>query len=245
MADGVTGDRGTLLRLASYNIHRAVGSDRRRDPRRIADAITELRASIIGLQEVDWHPGSAIGGASQSEFLAHLPEFEAVEGINVRDHRGHYGNMLLTRFPVMSVSRVSLSVSGREPRGAIDARLDCLGVHLRVIVTHFGLGFFERRRQSAQIADMIAEEPEAPTVLLGDLNDWIAGLTIRPLVRGPAGPATFPSLLPVLALDRILTWRLGPPLSIAPHRSAVTRWASDHLPLVAEVGLPAKHGSGG
>ena len=41
------------LRIASYNVHKAVGVDYRRSPERIARVIASLKADIVALQEVD------------------------------------------------------------------------------------------------------------------------------------------------------------------------------------------------
>ena len=41
------------LRIVSYNIHRAIGSDRRFRPERVADILDSHRADLILLQEVD------------------------------------------------------------------------------------------------------------------------------------------------------------------------------------------------
>jgi len=135
-------------------------------------------------------------------------------------------------------------VKGREPRGAVDVVLDCGGVALRVLVTHFGLGLRERRRQSAQLAAIIADESRLPTLLLGDVNDWMIGSpTLAPLLKegdSADAPRSFPSLLPLFALDRIVTWHVGGAahLRLRAHRSKAARWASDHLPVVAEIALP-------
>lgn len=226
------------LRLAAYNIHRAVGTDRRRDPRRIAAVIAELDADVIGLQEVDWqHDWHEV--ESPLEMLTHLPGYAAVPGPNLRDHRGHYGNLLLTRLPLAEVRRIDLAERGREPRGAIDADLVAPGGGLRVIVTHFGLGLGERRRQAGRIARALAERPGAPTVLMGDFNEWMPGSpTLRPFLRHTAParpPASFPSWLPLLALDRVLASWMEVPLRCRRHASALARRASDHLPVVMEI----------
>ncbi|HSP24017.1 MAG TPA: EEP domain-containing protein, partial [Saliniramus sp.] len=143
-----------------------------------------------------------------------------------------------------SIARIDISVKGREPRGVVDVVLDCGDVALRVLVTHFGLGLRERRRQSAQLAAVVAGEPRLPTLLLGDVNDWMIGSpTLAPLLKegdSADAPRSFPSLLPLFALDRIVTWRTGGAahLRLHAHRSKTARWASDHLPVVAEIELP-------
>ncbi len=235
------------LRLAVYNIHRAVGADRRRDPARIAGVIRELDADIIGLQEVDWqHDWDTTD--SPLEMLSHLPGYQAVPGPNLRDRRGHYGNLLLTRLGLGEVRRIDLSEPGREPRGAIDADIEpgpgqgpeLPGGRLRVIVTHLGLGPRERWRQATRLGQALDERPGAPAVLLGDLNEWIPGNpTLRPLLRH-AGEvprlASFPSFLPFLALDRVLPVAMPAPFVFRRHASALARRASDHLPIVMELG---------
>jgi len=229
------------FRAASYNIHRTVGSDRRHDPQRVAEVILEVGAPVIGLQEVNWRADPALGGESQAEFLAHLPGYTAVAGSNLIEHRGHYGNMLLTRFPVRAVRRHDIRYGAREPRGVVDVELEVAGSGLRVMVTHFGLSLRERRAQASRLAGIVADAAPMPVLLMGDLNDWmILSPTIRPLLAGcdPTGaPASFPAIVPLFALDRIITWRLGSPLRVYAHRSVKARRASDHLPVVAEIGI--------
>ena len=229
------------LRVATYNIHRAVGTDRQRNPARIAGVLGELRADVVGLQEVDWHdePGRR---HAQFEYLARLPGYAAVAGPNLRDHRGHYGNLLLTHLPIRAVRLHDLSLDGREPRGAVDVDLALGDGSLRVIVTHLGLRVRERWRQAWALRRLLQQTPDRPTVLLGDLNDWLPGSpTVRPLLALCASrrhPRTFPSRRPLLALDRILTRALPMPKPPVAHRSATACVASDHLPVVADLHLP-------
>lgn len=238
MADGL-GPAG--LRAASYNIHRAVGTERRRDPARIAAVLDEIRADVIGLQEVDWHHDHD-RRTSQLEYLAHLPGYQAVAGPNILDHRGDYGNVLLTRMTVTEVRRIDLGEPRREPRGAIDVDLLVGRALLRVIVTHFGLGMRERWRQSRRLRNFIEGRPVQPTLLLGDFNDWLPGSpTLRPLSKicGPgAPPASYPSFWPLLALDRILACAFPSLPSVRAHDSLLARTASDHLPITAEIAMP-------
>jgi endonuclease/exonuclease/phosphatase family metal-dependent hydrolase len=236
-----------MLRVVSYNIHRAIGSDGRRDPARIAAVIAELQADVIGLQEVDWHHDHT-DGESQFEYLAHLPGYEAIAGPNLRDHRGHYGNLLLTRVAVRRFRQLDLSEAKREPRGAIDVVLEIADKDLRIIVTHLGLGLRERRRQAARLREVLLDDPGPPALLLGDFNEWLPGNpTLRPLLplcTAAAHPASYPSSFPVLALDRILAVGLPAAPVVSVYDAPLARRASDHLPVATKIeieALPSRH----
>ena len=228
------------LIVATYNVHSCVGVDRRYDPDRVAAVLRELRADIIGLQEVDarQRPGRLL---DQHAHFAAATGFHLVPGPNGRDHRGRFGNAILTRFPVHAVRHIDLSVDGYEPRSAVDAALMVEGRVLRVVVTHLGLRAGERRQQTERLLDALsAHSNEAEAILImGDLNEWrgrrggIPALD-RHLGRAPA-PRTFPSWLPVLPLDRIYAGGATRLRAVSVHRSGLARVASDHLPLRAAV----------
>lgn len=231
---------GSLGRISavSYNVHRCVGVDGRRDPARIAEIIRELDADIVGLQEVDSRNGPH-HEHRQMDYLAHATGFHAVAGPTILESDRYYGNILLTRFPVLVVRRTDLSVPGREPRGILDVDLDIHGLTVRVLVTHFGLRFGERRYQTERLLEALAIEPHDPLILLGDLNDWLRrGYAVRKLtaVLGEV-PAhrTFPARFPIAALDRIWARPLEALESVRVCRTPKTRIASDHLPLKATV----------
>jgi len=215
--------------LATWNVHGWVGRDGRRHPARSFEVIRALDADVLALQEVE---GSDWESAAREAGYAPLSSWTGP---------AEFGNALLARLPLARVRHLDLSVSGREPRGAIDAVVSLPGDEsLRVVATHLGLQVSERRRQAQRLAEHIGRfEIGLPIVLLGDLNDWTPwGGQLRPLSRrvGRLSRApTFPSQRPVLALDRA-AWRTpGRTARLAVVRSRTAREASDHLPLLLEL----------
>ncbi len=228
------------LRLASYNIHKCVGTDRRFDPDRTRQVIRELAADVVALQEVDQRFGARAG-------LLDLARLEAETGlvpVPVNGHpraHGWHGNLLLVREAL--VRRVEeVTLPGLEPRGAVVADLDFgPGRSLRVIGAHFGLLRRSRHRQAGVLAPYLRETGGA-AVLMGDLNEWRIDRA-SPLARCLAGeeaarvlqdaPPSFPARLPLLPLDRIIASDPGALSAVTVHRSALARIASDHLPICA------------
>lgn len=230
---------GPLITAATYNIHGCVGTDGRYSPERIVAVLDEISADIVGLQEVDtrrphWE------GLHQFDYLCQATRLHAVAGPNVREARGEYGNALLSRWPIATVRRSDLSQRRKEPRGALDADLETPHGPLRVIVTHLGLWARERRRQVARLLETMLPIPETPTLLLGDFNDWgpLGGFQIRALARQFAAayaPRSYPSVLPLVALDRIYVHPLPVVAKARAHASRLARRASDHLPIAVDL----------
>ena len=225
--------------IGSYNVHKCVGWDRRRAPSRIAAVLKELDCDIYALQEVDNEEGDG-EDSMQLEYLSQAMDMAAVPGLRIVRHSGQYGNALLTRLPIVSVHRHDLSYSWFEPRGALDVQLD-LGDHcLRVIATHLGLSRSERRAQWQHLLKAVAAAPaELPTVVLGDMNEWLpSSATLRDahdILGEPLAPAAFPSFAPFLRLTRIWVRPVGAMTSIEVHRTPLSRRASDHLPVKAVI----------
>jgi endonuclease/exonuclease/phosphatase family metal-dependent hydrolase len=228
------------IAIGSYNVHSCVGwLDRRYSPSRIAAVLKELNCDIYALQEVDNEEGEG-EDSMQLEYLSRELQMAAVPGLRIVRHSGEFGNALLTRLPIRSVHRHDLSYWRFEPRGALDVELD-LGTHcLRVIATHLGLSRRERRSQWRHLLQAVATaSPELPTVVLGDMNEWLpSSATLRDAHRilgEPLAPAAFPAFAPFLSLTRIWVRPVGAMASIEVHRTPLSRRASDHLPVKALV----------
>jgi endonuclease/exonuclease/phosphatase family metal-dependent hydrolase len=237
----------SLVSVLSYNIHECVGSDRRRDPARIAQVIKESGAQIVGLQEVH-SDASGEEQLHQMNYLAALTGLQAVAGPAVERRNGHYGNVLLTSYKILALHKLDLSYLAREPRGAIDADLEINGEAVRVIVTHLGLLPAERRFQVRKLLTALEQQRTRVVMLLSDFNEWLpTGRSLRWIhthLGKTALVRTFPSRFPIFALDRI--W-VSPPAALAELcciRTPLSRLASDHLPLKATIKTASEFDSG-
>lgn len=224
------------LAVATYNIHACIGRDRIASPERIARVICELDADIVGLQEILSRPGTG-ANAQQMAYLAQAAGYDAISGLTIQRPDCSYGNALLTRHPVYAVRQIDLSVPGHEPRGAIDADLETHGIPIRVVVTHLGLRAAERRLQLLRLSEQFRRDANEPTILMGDFNEWQPYQRtlrqFRSLFGHSRAPRSFPSLWPVLALDRIWIKPLTLLVATQAHKSVIARVASDHLPVKA------------
>lgn len=223
------------LTIATYNIHGAVGCDRKFAPERVAEVLREINADIVALQEVP------LGGTKTPNVLKVLQEatgFHAAEGPACDRPERRYGNAVLTRYPILSLRSIDLSFGSREPRGALDADVNCHGHMLRIVATHLGLRPAERHDQIRRLLQVFDTE-EMPVILLGDINEWFVwGRSLRWLVshfQAVPAPKTFPSRRPLFALDRIWIRPRHRLVHVEVHATPLARIASDHLPLVAHI----------
>ncbi len=231
------------LLVASYNVHKGVGLDMRRDPSRIARVIAEISPNLIALQEADRRFG-ARQGVLDLDALKELAGLEPVTLPLRKGHRAHgwHGNLVLLRDAEVEEVR-PIDLPGLEPRGAVMVDLRIGGKPLRVIAAHLGLLRGSRLQQARALVQAQAGGDERPTILLGDLNEWRRGpgCSLSPLRDhyGAEGAmvASFPARRPVLALDRIFSCQRAEIVDLAPHDSPLARIASDHLPVKARLRL--------
>jgi endonuclease/exonuclease/phosphatase family metal-dependent hydrolase len=243
--------RAKRVRIATYNIHKCRGLDGRVRPDRIAQVLADLDADLIALQEVVCVDGNRRED-HQAQYLAEALGYYVELGETRRHKGGAYGNVLLSRFPIVRTRNYDLSVPRRERRGCLraDIHIDD-GGWLHVFNLHLGTSYFERRKQARTLFQreiLTGEELSGSKVVLGDLNEWTKGLTSR-LLRSHfhrADPRTsmrraqtYPGVFPVLQLDHIYFDRSLKLHGVTVHRSRPALLASDHLPLVAEFDLPS------
>jgi len=241
----------TLLRIATYNIHKGVqglGLARRLEIHNIGHAIEQLDADVVCLQEVrKLHRREARyfkrwPELPQAEFLA--PEgYHAVYRTNATTRHGEHGNALLSRWPVVSHAHEDMSDHRFEQRGLLHAHVQIGRRDIHVIVLHLGLIASSRERQVAQLGRYIEREipRRAPLLVAGDLNDW--GAKLRPAMNALGlhdfigeRVQTYPSRLPLSQLDYVYARGLKP-VGVQIPRGRIWWRMSDHLPLIAEFSL--------
>jgi endonuclease/exonuclease/phosphatase family metal-dependent hydrolase len=248
----------TRFRVATYNIHKCRGFDRRTSPDRINTVIEELQAEILCLQEVvDAPEGPRIFDQAR-EIARAFPEYSWCFGSNRALRGGNYGNMTLTQFPIRSWRNHDLTHREREERGVLQVDIEIGGNQaLHVFNIHLGTSYTERRSQAARLlsSDVLGQQALSdPRLIVGDFNEWTMGLTTK-LLRGSFKtfrpqhglrfPRTYPGMLPLLSLDH---YYYEPPLELEQARlwrSRKALIASDHLPLIADFRVNAVNGTDG
>lgn len=251
----------TSLRVATYNIHKGVrgmGPTKRLEIHNLGLAVEAMDADIVCLQEVrHFHRAEAQHFSrtnyghlcwpqqAQADYLA--PEgYEVAYRTNAVTRHGEHGNALLARWPIGDIGHHDVSDHRFEQRGLLHVPVVWRGIEIHVVVVHLGLIHASRVRQAEQLAAMVLREipPNAPVVVAGDFNDWNEKLdqVLEParLQRASAGAnkrvPTYPSRVPVLAMDRVYTRGLSCKSVMVPRGTAWARM-SDHLPMVVELDL--------
>ena len=230
------------LRIATYNIHRSRGLDGRTRPERIAAVLSDIDADIIALQEVI---GSGPRGGSHAEAIG------AALGMGwvmapARLLRGHhFGNAVLSRFPITQHLGHDLSWKTCEPRRLQRVDVTVNGAALHVYNVHLGTAILERRHQAQRLASIVSDRHVVgPKLVIGDFNEWMKGLAttllsarLRSVDLKDFLPRrrTYPGLFPLLHLDHIYYAGRVEVVAVELPRTRLALVASDHLPLVADV----------
>jgi endonuclease/exonuclease/phosphatase family metal-dependent hydrolase len=235
------------LKVASYNIRKGIGLDRRRDPGRVLAVLAEIDADVIALQEADRRFGTRASAIPYHMFLEHS-DYRPVD-IDERPHSiGWHGNALLVRRHMRVIDCHMVRLPTVEPRGAVMATLG-VGRHaLRVVGMHLDLSGLRRRLQAGAVLraldDQAANSAAAalPRVLMGDMNEWRPqGAVLREFGHHHQAADTGPSFhtrRPVARLDRIFASRDLSIIDAGVHKSALATRASDHFPVWASLQLP-------
>jgi endonuclease/exonuclease/phosphatase family metal-dependent hydrolase len=228
-----------MIRVASYNMRKAIGTDRRRRPERTLEVLRELDADVIALQEADRRFGSR-ASAMPLHMIEQHSDYKPVPLDGRSGSLGWHGNALLVKKDVEVLDKELVHLPSLEPRGAVLADLKVDGTDIRVVGMHLDLsGLWRRRQAHAILAHLSARAGEPPTVLMGDLNEWsVRGGCLRDFGQhhhiAECG-RSFHARRPIAQLDRIMVSQGLEIVGSGAHQSATARKASDHLPIWAEL----------
>jgi endonuclease/exonuclease/phosphatase family metal-dependent hydrolase len=240
------------MRLLTYNIHKGIGGrDRRYDFDRIVGVLEGENPDLILLQEVDCAVRRSRHHDQAVLLMERLAAHSGIFQLNVSLKSGGYGNLLLSRWPIVWHASIDLRMSVKKPRGAQLARVATPEGELLVANWHLGLAEVERRWQVQKVLahDAISAQRDIPIIIAGDCNDWRNQLHKRcfepagfeQATSPPSRFRSFPAALSMGALDK--AFFRGPLRVRGAHvvRNALTREASDHLPLVVDFHI--EHGA--
>ncbi|HHL32252.1 MAG TPA: endonuclease [Oceanospirillales bacterium] len=242
------------IKIVSYNIHRAIGLDRRFKPQRIIDILNDCDADIALLQEVDEGvPRSReLNLAAEIANACHYPHFEL--GHNVTLKKGYYGNATLSKYPIIRERNIDLTIAKKKRRGCQHTTIAIEQAETQLILDvfnlHLGLSAKERQKQAGLLfhsQEFSRLNAQMPCIIAGDFNDWRSLLralfveamdftcaTDRPKKNKENAIKTFPSFAPRGGLDRIYYKGNIQLHKVGVYRKKQAKIASDHLPVIAE-----------
>jgi endonuclease/exonuclease/phosphatase family metal-dependent hydrolase len=243
--------RDHFLRLVTYNVHSCIGLDGRLSPTRIARVLAALDPDVVALQELDVCRQRS-GCVDQAQEIAQALTMELHFLPCIEQTGEKYGNAVLSRLPMRLIraERLPQLHEYREPRGALWVQIDGAAGPLDLITTHLGLDPRERIEQIEWLLGpqwLGSPECAGPQVLCGDFNAGPRSSVYRRAARrlrdvqtlmpGSVPARTWFAPWPLARIDHIFVNPGVAVTSVEVGSSRLSRVASDHLPLVADLVL--------
>lgn len=239
-----------IFRVMSYNIHKCIGSlDRKYNPQRIVDTISNYNPDILLLQEVDKGVPRSRHDDQTNLLADHLGYRYRLFQSNVKLKYGGYGNAVLSKYPLSQHTNIDLTVRLKKRRRSLATHIKFIhNGHTRsikILNVHLGLAAYERAIQVKNIIknDYVTNNPHnLPIILGGDFNDLWKSLCRKFLYNQDFKSAlgktkTYPSFYPSLTLDRIFYQGELSLINAFAGHSMIARSASDHLPIIADFSI--------
>ena len=229
------------LKVLSYNIHHANPPSKPEviDLEAIARVINESGADIVGLQEVDIHV-SRSEMINQAEKLAELTGMDYYFSKGIDLENGYYGTLILSKHKITGKRRYDLPMpvkSENRSLAIVDVELPD-GRTFSFANTHLDLKE-ENRIAQAEFINELGELYGKPLILVGDLNARPESRPITILseyfVRNTkTNQPTSPNIGAKNEIDYILVLN-NRSFQWKDYRVIQEEYASDHLPLYAEI----------
>jgi endonuclease/exonuclease/phosphatase family metal-dependent hydrolase len=239
-----------MFKILTLNTHKLIAPfTRKYTLLPLREALLEVDADLVFLQEMRGeHPKTdrhTMG--SPIEILADGKWPHFIYAANSIYDTGNHGNAIMSKFPILQSRNIDLTNHSREQRGLLwlEVQNPFAEDDLHLANLHLDLTEWGRKRQlekvNAEIQGSVSKN--RPLILAGDFNDWsnkASGL-ILPKLRTvfDIPPRTFPSVQPLLPLDRVYYAGLK---QVHARLLKGYPWnrITDHLPLYAEFELVEK-----
>lgn len=246
-----------ILKVLTYNIHKGFSVGNVRFVlHQIKDALEVIQPDLIFLQEIQGEHvkrQSKIANwpeESQFEFLADELWPHYAYGKNAVYKKGHHGNAILSKYPIIAWENIDVSLHRRASRSLLHCTIEIPELQQKVhaICIHLGLFKIEREQQLTVLCNRIESHVphHDPLVVAGDFNDWRGhaeehlemDIGLEEVFKALQGhhARTFPAWQPALQVDRIY-YRGFTPLTCHTFHKEPWHKLSDHLPLYAEFSL--------
>jgi endonuclease/exonuclease/phosphatase family metal-dependent hydrolase len=247
-----------ILKILSYNIHKGFDwNNKNYFLKEIKDFIRASDVDLVFLQEVvgkNTYLEKSGFIDTQFEYLAdELWQHYSYAQNAVYDH-GHHGNLILSKYPILSFENINISTNRFEQRGFLLCKIaiDDTDQFFYAACSHLNLLNGGRLIQYQLIKNILADEKfnSVCTILAGDFNDWNKKsaktleyeLNFVEVFKKLSGDyaKTFPAPLPLLCLDRVYIKNAtvhNAKVFLPEKRSNPITHFSDHLPIYCEVSL--------
>ena len=234
------------LRVLCYNIHHAKGVDGKLDIPRIARVILSVKPDLVALQEVDQNTTRS-GKVNQGSELSRLTKMQSVFGANIKFQGGHYGNVILSRFPIVQKNNFHLpNFNSGEQRGVLESLIKFPNEQsVYFLATHLDHRRLDKERlDSAKFINQmnsVSNSNNRPAILAGDFNDVPDSPTLKEFgklwIRTNAEAApTVPVMKPTRQIDYIMV-RPKECWKVIKSRVLDESIASDHRAILAVIEL--------
>lgn len=249
---------GGTVRVLTWNIHHAEGTDGKVDIDRVADVILKQKVDVVALQEID----RGVERTKKVDMLTSLADRTSLTyafGKTIDYQGGEYGNGILTRFPILEERNLLYaSSSGREQRGLQVLVLEFKGEEFVIANTHFDSGKDDSARAASvdELKRWLQKYSSRPIILCGDFNDVPESGSVAALKKdfgdawelaGRGNGFTYPSNDRKKRIDYVFSLKDVKPDSVSTSfrfrpvaARVVASNASDHLPLIVEFTFSTK-----
>jgi len=236
-----------VIKVMAYNVHHCnpPSVEGKIDMQAIARVINAEKPDLVALQEIDVHTSRSGKELDQAEELGRLTGMKAYFSKGIDYAGGEYGVAVLSRFPIEDTFRMDLPVqegTNGEPR-TLAAVTVKVSKKQKLIFgsTHLDLKEVNRLSQSKQIVEQYKNE-KLPVVIAGDFNalptsgviQYLDQHFTRTCVENCGG--TIPVKNPNRTIDFIM-YKPSDTFEVVSHKVIDEQYASDHLPIVAELRL--------